>query len=199
MLSTHALDCRFGCAVHLVKHWFASGKLLSSGPAIMPLASICASCCISPRAARVPAGTPVKEALELAVKQALQARKGALLPALLLPGAGGSSSSGWAAAGGSRLAAALSAAEINMNLRTRVRKQWQTTNCYWLAECRLLCLPRTCRTMPYAVGSAGGSGKAAAHCTCPAACDVNCNNICVFDRTMQLLGTGLSLHADSAA
>jgi hypothetical protein len=69
----------------------------------------------------VPAGTPVKEALELAVKQALQARKGALLPALLLPGAASCSSSEWAAAGCSRLVAALSAAEINMNLRAKVR------------------------------------------------------------------------------
>jgi hypothetical protein len=67
----------------------------------------------------------VKEALKLAVKHALQARKGALLPALLLPGAASSSSScsGWAAAGSSRLVAALSAAEINMSLRTRVRRQ----------------------------------------------------------------------------
>jgi hypothetical protein len=66
------------------------------------------------------AGTPVKEALKLAVKQALQARKGALLPAMLLPGAASSSHSGWAAAGSSRLVAALSAAEVNMSLRTRV-------------------------------------------------------------------------------
>jgi hypothetical protein len=77
----------------------------------------------SPGAGLLPAGTPVKEALKLAVKQVLQARKGNLLPALLLPGAASSSSSsGWAAAGSSRLAAALSAAEVNMSLRTRVRR-----------------------------------------------------------------------------
>jgi hypothetical protein len=81
-------------------------------------------CCIWPGPTQLAAGTPVKEALELAVKHALQARKGVLLPGMLLPGgAGCSSSSGWAAAGSSRLVAALSAAEINMNLRARVRMQ----------------------------------------------------------------------------
>lgn len=73
------------------------------------------------------AGVPVNQALKLAIEEALQAQKGPVLPALLLSGlsaaAGGGSvgsSSGWAAAGSSRLVAALSAAEINMNLRTKV-------------------------------------------------------------------------------
>lgn len=83
-------------------------------------------------------GSPVKQAVRLAVKEALQAGKGPLLPDLLLSGltasadssgaGGGSSSSrsGWAAAGNSRLAAALCAAEINMRLRARVSvvTQW---------------------------------------------------------------------------
>lgn len=74
---------------------------------------------------------PVGEAVKIAVKEALQARKGPVLPALLLQGldaentgnGSGSigSSTGWAAAGSSRLVAALSAAEMNMKLRTRVR------------------------------------------------------------------------------
>lgn len=79
------------------------------------------------RHATVSAGVPVQQALKLAVQEALQARKGPVLPALLLsglsPAAGArtaGSSSGWAAAGSSRLVAALSAAEINMSLRTKV-------------------------------------------------------------------------------
>eukprot|EP00879_Flechtneria_rotunda_P008059 GHRR01008442.1.p1 GENE.GHRR01008442.1~~GHRR01008442.1.p1 ORF type:complete len:692 (+),score=349.04 GHRR01008442.1:804-2879(+) len=74
---------------------------------------------------------PVSDALCLAIKEALEAGKGSLLPEVVIDslaagaigsGAAGcsSSSSGWAGAGSSRLLAALSAAEINMRLRSRV-------------------------------------------------------------------------------
>lgn len=70
------------------------------------------------------------DALRLAVRSALEAAKGELLPLALTSGTAtwvnpedpsSSGSSGWAAAGGSRLEAALSAAGVNMKLRARVR------------------------------------------------------------------------------
>jgi hypothetical protein len=71
----------------------------------------------------------VHDALRLAVRSALAAAKGELLPLALTSGTAtwvnpedpsSSGSSGWAAAGGSRLEAALSAAGVNMKLRARV-------------------------------------------------------------------------------
>ncbi len=66
---------------------------------------------------------PVKEAVALAVKEALLAGRADVLPALLTNNVSGTAgaAAGWTASMSSRLEAALSAAAINMMLRSKVR------------------------------------------------------------------------------